>query len=83
MIVGLDIGGTHTDVVLLHEDGLLREIKVPTDPGDLFHCVLAGLSAITEDIDTAKITRIVLSTTLATNAIVQNQLPPVARAKTF
>ena len=77
MIVGLDIGGTHTDVVLLHEDGLLREIKVPTDPGDLFHCVLAGLSAITEDIDTAKITRIVLSTTLATNAIVQNQLPPV------
>lgn len=77
MIVGLDIGGTHTDVVLLDKDGLLREIKVPTEPTDLFHSVLAGLSAITEDIDTAGITRIVLSTTLATNAIVQNQLPPV------
>ena len=77
MIVGLDIGGTHTDVVLLNREGLLGEIKVPTDPADLFHSVLAGLSAITEDIDTAKITRIVLSTTLATNAIVQNQLPPV------
>jgi N-methylhydantoinase A len=77
MIVGLDIGGTHTDVVLLDEDGLLREIKVPTDPADLYHCVLAGLSAVTEGIDTAGITRIVLSTTLATNAIVQNQLPPV------
>jgi N-methylhydantoinase A/oxoprolinase/acetone carboxylase beta subunit len=77
MIVGLDIGGTHTDVVLLDKTGLLREIKVPTDPADLFHCVLAGLSAITEGIDTAGITRIVLSTTLATNAIVQNQLPPV------
>ena len=77
MIIGLDIGGTHTDAVLLNEDGLLREIKVPTDPADLFHCVLAGLSAITEDIDLAKITRIVLSTTLATNAIVQNQIPPV------
>jgi N-methylhydantoinase A/oxoprolinase/acetone carboxylase beta subunit len=77
MIIGLDIGGTHTDVVLLDKDGLLREIKVPTDPADLFHCVLAGLSAITEGIDAAGITRIVLSTTLATNAIVQNQLPPV------
>ncbi len=77
MIIGLDIGGTHTDVVLLDKGGLLREIKVPTDATDLFQCVLAGLSAITEDIDTAGITRIVLSTTLATNAIVQNQLPPV------
>jgi len=77
MILGLDIGGTHTDAVLLNEDGLLREIKVPTDPADLFHSVLAGLSAITADIDLAAITRIVLSTTLATNAIVQNQIPPV------
>jgi N-methylhydantoinase A len=77
MIVGLDIGGTHTDVVLLDEEGLLREIKVPTDPADLFQGVLAGLTTITEGIDPAKITRIVLSTTLATNAIVQNQLPPV------
>ncbi|MEJ2170210.1 MAG: hydantoinase/oxoprolinase family protein [Desulfobacterales bacterium] len=77
MIVGLDIGGTHTDVVLLDEDGLLRETKVPTDPADLFQGVLAGLTAITEGIDPAKITRMVLSTTLATNAIVQNQLPPV------
>lgn len=77
MILGLDIGGTHTDAVLLNEDGLVREIKVPTDPADLFHCVLTGLSAITEGIDLAGITRIVLSTTLATNAIVQNQIPPV------
>jgi N-methylhydantoinase A len=77
MIIGLDIGGTHTDVVLLDEDGLRREIKVPTDSADLFHCVLAGLTAITEDIEPGKIIRIVLSTTLATNAIVQNQLPPV------
>ena len=77
MIIGLDIGGTHTDVVLLSKQGLLREIKVPTDPDDLFHCVLGGLSAITESINPAEVTRIVLSTTLATNATVQNQLPPV------
>jgi len=73
MIIGLDIGGTHTDVVLLNKQGLLREIKVPTDPDDLFQCVLGGLTAITEGINPAEITRIVLSTTLATNATVQNQ----------
>ncbi|UCD77586.1 MAG: hydantoinase/oxoprolinase family protein [Desulfobacterales bacterium] len=77
MIIGLDIGGTHTDVVLLDRGGVQKEIKVATDPSDLFHSVLSGLNAVTENIDSAKIERIVLSTTLATNAIVQNQLPPV------
>jgi len=77
MIIGLDVGGTHTDVVLLGRDGLLKEIKVPTDPSDLFQSVLSGLNAITEDIDPSDINRIVLSTTLATNAIVQNKIPPV------
>ena len=28
MIIGLDVGGTHTDVVLMGDDGLLKEIKV-------------------------------------------------------
>ena len=77
MIIGLDVGGTHTDVVLIDKDGLKKEIKVPTDPSDLFHSVLAGLTAITQDIDSDKINRIVLSTTLATNAIVQNKTQPV------
>jgi N-methylhydantoinase A/oxoprolinase/acetone carboxylase beta subunit len=77
MIIGLDVGGTHTDVVLLGRDGLLKEIKVPTDPSDLFQSVLSGLNAITEDIDPSDINRIVLSTTLTTNAIVQNKIPPV------
>jgi N-methylhydantoinase A/oxoprolinase/acetone carboxylase beta subunit len=77
MIIGLDVGGTHTDVVLLDRDGLQKEIKVTTDPSDLFQSVLAGLNAITEDIDPSDITRIVLSTTLTTNAIVQNKIPPV------
>ena len=77
MIIGLDVGGTHTDVVLVDGHGLEREIKVPTDPTNLFHSVLTGLTAITRDIDSEKIKRIVLSTTLTTNAIVQHKTPPV------
>jgi len=77
MIIGLDVGGTHTDVVLLDNQGLRKEVKVPTDPCDLFNSVLSGLTAITEDIDPSAIDRIVLSTTLTTNAVVQDSTPPV------
>jgi len=77
MIIGLDVGGTHTDVVLLDKRGLQKEIKVPTDAADLFNSVLSGLEAITEDIDLTAIDRIVLSTTLTTNAVVQHKTPPV------
>ena len=77
MIIGLDVGGTHTDVVLLDEQRLLKEVKVPTDTADLFNSVLDGLTAVTEDIDPASVERIVLSTTLTTNAIVQGKTPPV------
>lgn len=77
MIIGLDVGGTHTDVVLLGQEGLLRQVKVPTNPSDLFSTVLTGLEKITEGIDLAKINRAVLSTTLTTNRIVQNQIPDV------
>jgi N-methylhydantoinase A/oxoprolinase/acetone carboxylase beta subunit len=77
MIIGLDVGGTHTDVVLLGDNGLEKEIKVLTDPADLYKSVLAGLDKITAGIDPQDIHRIVLSTTLTTNAIVQNKTPAV------
>jgi len=77
MIIGLDVGGTHTDVVLLGDNGLEKEIKVLTDPSNLFNSVLSGLNEITSGIDPKNISRIVLSTTLTTNAIVQKKIPAV------
>jgi len=77
MIIGLDVGGTHADVVLLGNEGLIREVKVPTDPANLFDTVLTGLDKITEGINPSDIHRAVLSTTLTTNAIIQRQTAPV------
>ncbi|MBF0224536.1 MAG: hydantoinase/oxoprolinase family protein [Desulfobacterales bacterium] len=77
MIIGLDVGGTHTDVVLLGKYGLLAEVKVLTDESDLFSTVLKGLEEITKGIDSKEIKRIVLSTTLTTNAIIQGKIPKV------
>lgn len=78
MIIGLDVGGTHTDAVLLGAEGVVREVKVSTDPDHLFETLIAALERLTENQNVADIKRMVLSTTLATNMVVQQQLPPVA-----
>jgi N-methylhydantoinase A/oxoprolinase/acetone carboxylase beta subunit len=77
MIIGLDVGGTHTDVVLIGQGGLIQQTKVPTDPEKLFESILSGLESVIRDIDTASVERIVLSTTLTTNAVVTGNLEKV------
>jgi N-methylhydantoinase A/oxoprolinase/acetone carboxylase beta subunit len=77
MIIGLDVGGTHADVVLLGNEGVLNELKVPTDPADLFQTVLTGLEGIIAGVQPDQIIRMVMSTTLTTNAIIQKKLPAV------
>ncbi len=74
MIIGLDVGGTNTDVVLIGKEGVLRQTKVPTDQSNLFESVTAGLEAVTHEVPAESIERAVLSTTLTTNAIVEKKL---------
>ncbi len=76
MIIGLDVGGTHTDVVLLSQDGLENRSKVLTDTGDLFSTIVTAIERITENVDPRQIHHTVLSTTLTTNAIVEGKLSP-------
>ncbi len=76
MIIGLDVGGTHTDAILLGKEGVVRSVKVPTDPDELFETILQALEKTIAGIDPKDIHRAVLSTTLATNMVVQQQLPP-------
>lgn len=76
MIIGLDVGGTHTDAILLGTEGVVRTVKISTDPDALFETILQALEQTVSGIDPKSITRAVLSTTLATNMVVQQQLPP-------
>ena len=74
MLLGIDVGGTHTDAVLVGDDGILKSFKTRTDHGNLLGSVTTALAQVTDGIDVKKITNINLSTTLSTNAIVENKL---------
>ncbi|PIE73044.1 MAG: hydantoinase [Deltaproteobacteria bacterium] len=78
MIIGLDVGGTHTDAVLIGCNGVENHVKVPTDPDNLFATVMECLNALIQGYQATDISRLVLSTTLATNLVVQNRLPQAA-----
>jgi len=73
MILGLDVGGTQTDAVLIDENGVLIETKTPTGE-DLLETLRVALEKTISDVDPRQIDRMAFSTTLATNAIVQNNL---------
>ena len=77
MIVGLDVGGTHTDVVVLQGKEILGKVKLRTSHENLLDTVCLGIFEATKGLNHESIRRVVVSTTLATNAIVQGKIEPV------
>ena len=77
MILGIDVGGTHTDAVLLHKHGLVATAKVVTDHENLLSSVCQALEEIRKADRMTGLKRFNLSTTLCTNAIVQGELHEV------
>ncbi|MFO7570956.1 MAG: hydantoinase/oxoprolinase family protein [Smithellaceae bacterium] len=78
MILGIDVGGTHTDAVLLDNFHLIAKIKVLTHPDNIMASLLEATRILFEGKNIDQIERIVLSTTISTNAIVQNKTNRVA-----
>lgn len=87
MLLGIDVGGTFTDAVLLDNGNaatkgvaqVLAQAKVPTTHEDVLQCLLAALDAVLPQIEAAasKIERVVISSTIVTNALTENKLDPV------
>lgn len=72
--IGVDIGGTFTDLVLMDtEDGGLRVLKVPSTPGDPAAAVRGGVAEIVRRAGVAMgdIDLFVHGTTLAVNTLIQ------------
>jgi N-methylhydantoinase A/oxoprolinase/acetone carboxylase beta subunit len=83
MFLGIDVGGTHTDAVVVGPQGtdgppgVVAEAKVPTDHDNLLHSVRGALAAVLRQVDPAAVRRLNLSTTLSTNAIVESKTEDV------
>ncbi len=78
MILGIDVGGTHTDAVLVENSLLKKKAKVPTDNANIMSSLLSAARKIIAGENIKNIKRIVLSTTISTNAIIQNNIDRVA-----
>ncbi len=80
--LGLDTGGTYTDAVALEEGrGVIASAKALTTPGDLSigigNALRALLAQLPPGSDPARIALVSVSTTLATNAVVERRFSPV------
>jgi N-methylhydantoinase A/oxoprolinase/acetone carboxylase beta subunit len=73
--IGIDIGGTFTDVVCRMPSGEIRMLKLPTTRADPSQAVLAALDLARArwGIEPAAITRFVHGTTVATNAVLERK----------
>jgi N-methylhydantoinase A/oxoprolinase/acetone carboxylase beta subunit len=71
--LGVDVGGTNTDAVVLDaEDRLLAKRKVPTTP-DVTKGIETALAGVVEQVDRARITHAMFGTTHATNAVLERR----------
>jgi len=77
MILGIDVGGTHTDAVLIDSGQIRKTAKVITHPEQIVDSLSEISSELLKGESLEKLQRIVLSTTLSTNAIVQNKVDTV------
>jgi N-methylhydantoinase A/oxoprolinase/acetone carboxylase beta subunit len=76
--LGIDVGGTNTDAVILdRSDRVLAKAKVPTTP-DVTAGIVAALDAVMtgsgrSDVEASRITHAMLGTTHATNAVLERR----------
>lgn len=83
MRVGIDVGGTNTDAVLMDGRDVLAEIKTPTTP-DVTSGITTALRGLLEGRDEARsaIRAVMIGTTHFTNAVVEaRRLVPTAAVR--
>lgn len=73
--LGIDIGGTFTDIVLLASDGTLHVKKVPSTPIDPGQAIISGLRSLLADIGISadRVGEIIHGTTVGTNTILEQK----------
>ncbi len=78
-VLGIDIGGTFTDLILMRDDGAVVE-KVPSTPSNPAQAIVDGLRVLKErhGVDLATLDLFCHGSTVATNALLESKLPATA-----
>lgn len=71
MLLGLDVGGTFTDAVIIDAHRVVATAKRRTTKDNLMNGIGEALDAVLEGYDTLNIEQVTLSTTVVTNTIVE------------
>lgn len=71
MLLGLDVGGTFTDAVIIDGHRVVSTAKRRTTKDNLMQGIGEALDAVLDSCDISKIEQVTLSTTVVTNTIVE------------
>ena len=79
MLLGIDVGGTFTDAVLIEEGAVLAQAKTATVHEDILQGILTALDKVLGRLSKRdpEIERVVISSTIVTNALTEHKLAPV------
>src|SRR5205085_419334 len=80
MRIGIDVGGTNTDAVLMDERRVLAEVKTPTTP-DVTSGIVSALRSLisSSSVEASQVQGVMIGTTHFTNAVVEaKRLMPTA-----
>jgi len=77
MLLGLDVGGTFTDGAVVLDGKVISTVKTPTTHDDLLKGILAAIDQVVDDVGSRDFTRIALSTTIVTNALIKGDIDQV------
>ena len=77
MLLGLDVGGTFTDAVIIDGHRVVATAKRRTTKDNLMNGIGEALDAVLEGYDVSNIEQVTLSTTVVTNTIVEGKEQPV------
>ena len=77
MLLGLDVGGTFTDAVIIDGHRVVATAKRRTTKNNLMNGIGEALDAVLEGYDASNIEQVTLSTTVVTNTIVEGKEQPV------
>ncbi len=82
--MGVDIGGTFTDIVMISDEGAVYSRKLLSTPADYSAAIEEGLAALLSELSVApeRIGEFVHATTIATNTIIERKGVKVALVTT-